>query len=591
MTAITVQDLNNAKLDVDLIAEVATSSETTATDRMGNTKLTVVGAMQSLIGYNIRGAWATATAYAVKDIFTDGVVTYATVLAHTSTSIAADLSAGKIALYQGVTVQDIDEFYAPGDFTPGVTDKLTLSRAPGAKNNATIYFGASYQGPNQWSLTDDEVTFNDPIPDGVTEVFILIGVLQAAVVSAGSISDDKVSPSSALFNRIHEQVSVTDFGAKGDGINNDTAAVIAAMAACPDVTFPEGTFLIDQITIPATVKSISSSAGAIIKPGPGVTSGAPADWWQAVSLGQAKISGLTFQADAILYPDLACLSLLACSNCVVEENTFHQAGVVGVYLGNCTFTTVRKNKVYTFQRNGVQCDGALSFGNVIEDNDINGAAGAGFSFAHGISFQLGQFNKALRNHISDTGTFGVASYQTANVIISQNTIFNTIHEGINTEDSNNIEISDNDISWPVSSSQSTDFGISVFGNAVTTQFVQVFGNRVTRAGASGICLTGLVSFCSTNDNTVLNCNVNSVADPGILLSGSSCNFNRVDNNMVVDTRAPGVLHLYGIAEIDKGNGHPSLNALTSNFVRGFIISDYAFDPTTAATSANNIGYA
>nr|WP_315471769.1 SGNH/GDSL hydrolase family protein [uncultured Rhodoferax sp.] len=45
MTAITLQDLSNAKLDVDHIADLATSSALTAVDRKGNVKRTVAGAL------------------------------------------------------------------------------------------------------------------------------------------------------------------------------------------------------------------------------------------------------------------------------------------------------------------------------------------------------------------------------------------------------------------------------------------------------------------------------------------------------------------------------------------------------------------
>jgi hypothetical protein len=45
MTAITISDLTNAKLDVDHIADIATSTGATATDRLGQTKLTIVGAL------------------------------------------------------------------------------------------------------------------------------------------------------------------------------------------------------------------------------------------------------------------------------------------------------------------------------------------------------------------------------------------------------------------------------------------------------------------------------------------------------------------------------------------------------------------
>ena len=49
MTAITITDLNNAKLDVDHIAAIATSTSPTATDRLGGVKKTIAGVNADLV--------------------------------------------------------------------------------------------------------------------------------------------------------------------------------------------------------------------------------------------------------------------------------------------------------------------------------------------------------------------------------------------------------------------------------------------------------------------------------------------------------------------------------------------------------------
>lgn len=107
MTAITVQDLDNAKVDVDTIADVATSTQDYTTDRLGHTKLTLTGAINSMRALNPRGAWTTATAYAVRDLVTQGGVTYVVTQAHTSGTFATDLAAGKLAVYQGLVGTDL----------------------------------------------------------------------------------------------------------------------------------------------------------------------------------------------------------------------------------------------------------------------------------------------------------------------------------------------------------------------------------------------------------------------------------------------------------------------------------------------------
>ena len=52
MTSITITDLNNAKTDVDHIAEISTSVALTATDRLGHVKDTLAGAMYKVSAFN-----------------------------------------------------------------------------------------------------------------------------------------------------------------------------------------------------------------------------------------------------------------------------------------------------------------------------------------------------------------------------------------------------------------------------------------------------------------------------------------------------------------------------------------------------------
>ena len=65
--------------------------------------------------------------------------------------------------------------------------------------------------------------------------------------------------------RLRKSVYVTDYGATGDGVTNDTAAFNLAISACPTggtVLVPPGRYLIDPITLPA-YKSMSGTT-----PGP-----------------------------------------------------------------------------------------------------------------------------------------------------------------------------------------------------------------------------------------------------------------------------------------------------------------------------------
>lgn len=107
MSSITITGLNNAKTDVDHIAEIATSRAITATDRKGNVKDTIAGAVAKIAAFNSRGVWGAATAYAVKDLVSNAGTWYVAVVAHTSSAAFATDAAGKWRVYQGVTLGDL----------------------------------------------------------------------------------------------------------------------------------------------------------------------------------------------------------------------------------------------------------------------------------------------------------------------------------------------------------------------------------------------------------------------------------------------------------------------------------------------------
>jgi len=131
MAALTIEKINNGDIDFDHIAEVATSLLPTATDRLGHVKSTVQGAIDSLKAFNFRGAFTGATAYAIKDIYTYLGVSHVVVIAHTSTTVSADLAAGKVTVHQGLTKEELT--LSTGDQLVGVAGVFGVKQS--AKNS------------------------------------------------------------------------------------------------------------------------------------------------------------------------------------------------------------------------------------------------------------------------------------------------------------------------------------------------------------------------------------------------------------------------------------------------------------------------
>lgn len=90
-----------------LLDQVVTGPGAAATDRLGITRMTMQGAVDTLKAFNARGAWVTGTVYALKDVATTGGIAYAAVLPHTAGTFATDLAAGRWVVHQGVVGADL----------------------------------------------------------------------------------------------------------------------------------------------------------------------------------------------------------------------------------------------------------------------------------------------------------------------------------------------------------------------------------------------------------------------------------------------------------------------------------------------------
>lgn len=164
----------------------------------------------------------------------------------------------------------VDTFTAGSDFTTnGTTTQLTLSRAPGNPANLEIFFDIGFQGPDQWTLSGNVVTFTSAIPAGIQKVFARIGTtLSTQITPDESITDAKISSSNtvldaivnklkflaagtgaiyrALRDKLRDRVHIKDYGALGDGVTPASAAIQAAInTGAGRVWVSGGTYLIN----------------------------------------------------------------------------------------------------------------------------------------------------------------------------------------------------------------------------------------------------------------------------------------------------------------------------------------------------------
>lgn len=148
-------------------------------------------------------------------------------------------------------------------FTAGVSLTLPLAHVYASAKNIDLHFDGTFQGPENFSLVLQTLTFSTPIPVGVSNVYVRGGAVRVigapsdgtvgtSAIVDGAVTDAKVSATSSLFRRIHDFMSVKDFGAKGDGVTDDTSAINAsfqaAYAAKHALFFPAGTYMVSDTT-------------------------------------------------------------------------------------------------------------------------------------------------------------------------------------------------------------------------------------------------------------------------------------------------------------------------------------------------------
>lgn len=167
------------------------------------------------------------------------------------------------------------------DFTgDGVEVDFTLSSAPSTILATNVFINGVYQEKDSYSLSGNVITFSiaPPISSSIEVMTNETGVINSG--NATAISYTASFPGAVqqtVQTKLEQYVSVKDFGAVGDGVTDDTAAINAAIsyaataingATGMSVYFPTGTYLISsKITLPNRVGLQGANGrGSIIKP-------------------------------------------------------------------------------------------------------------------------------------------------------------------------------------------------------------------------------------------------------------------------------------------------------------------------------------
>ena len=445
------------------------------------------------------------------------------------------------------------------------------------------------------TLRNDEATGTLQIVRGESPE-VVVSTVSASGVSGSTVSytpSGTGAVATTVQAKLRETVSVKDFGAVGDGVTDDTAAIRLALSALSyagggRLHFPAGMYKTytnydPLFTVPANTEIVGDGAATILQVESGsdtngnifTMSGANSAIrgmkinFNCVPLSPDTQVAFSIAASNLAFSDLVMtgshtalvLSILHCF--VLNQNATHEGLTIkdctiqnfryGILRAStCTGTQTRVSIQNNLWQNNYANHIALNTPNgVIDDVDVIGntfgdcPGGDAFST---YAIMLGMASctnyRIIGNHFKGTCKEAVHLEEAgANIIVTGNT-FNGLTKGANTNGGRGIYIVDNNVSGSYagpskfiiadnvmsgSSVSNSDIGIYILKNSVKADKYSI-DNNILSAFASGIT-TSISTSVELSGNEITGCTTGiTLSDTGTSVeSGSS-----IEDNLIVD---------------------------------------------------------
>jgi len=126
---------------------------------------------------------------------------------------------------------------------------FTLSVTPLTVATIDVHINGVYQNRDSFSLAANVVTLNEGVIAGAeveikVSIALQLGVTDASFVEYLPAGTGAVA--TTVQAKLRESVSVKDFGAVGDGVTDDTAAIQAALNSLEDIYMPIGIYIVSS---------------------------------------------------------------------------------------------------------------------------------------------------------------------------------------------------------------------------------------------------------------------------------------------------------------------------------------------------------
>jgi parallel beta-helix repeat protein len=403
----------------------------------------------------------------------------------------------------------------------GAAVAFSTTEAAGSKNNIQVYIDGVYQNKDTFSISGATLTFTEAPPLNSAIEFIVGNAVTSLTTDPDVVTYNQGGTGAqdrTLTSKLQDFVSVKDFGAVGDGVADDTAAIQAALNVGGKIYVPKGTYLCSTVTVSSDNTHICGSKGATLK----LKNSVDVDLLDLSNFDNLTISDITFdgnKANQTVDVNSVCIRGDGNSNIVVQNCVIKNSALSGINIRNS--------------------DGVKVVNNLITDcgtkNSINSGDGIYLAFNSNDYVSGNSVINPARIGIILKGSVGANS---SRGVVIGNYIFNSGENAIGTEDGNVSTLIVNNI---VDTSGDNSFASTKAGIVVgeTGETVTVAGNRIVNAGSYGIEIVH-----GADETVVSNNNISSSGSVGIFAtavdgSGGLDNL-LINGNLVTTTVTDGI---------------------------------------------------